>query len=164
MQGNAAVKLEPAKIPATTTEVATGKFVKIAVKGMPKKKTGQYRGKGTIAVTPTGIMISGSHVYTMGQRWAFGLALWIGILILTGGKFAPGFLLIYLAVEYQWLTKGNQTISFNRIKAFKSVPEKNLVAIHFIGTPWETPLVLKSDDWQSVYDALVARVPRARIE
>jgi hypothetical protein len=161
MQSNA-VRVESATIPAPTPEVASGKFVKVAVKGMPKM--GQYRGKGTIAVTPTGIIISGSHVYTMGQRWAFGLALWIGILILTGGKFAPGFVLIYLAVEYQWLKKGNQTISLNRIRAVKAVPEKNLIAIQFIGTPWETPIVLKSKDWQPVYDALVAQVPRARID
>jgi hypothetical protein len=161
MQSNA-VRLEPATIPAASMEVASGKFVKVAVKGMPK--AGQYRGKGTIAVTASGITISGSHVYTLGQRWLFGLALWVGILILTEGRFAPGFVLIYLAVEYQWLKKSNQSVSLNRIKAFKSVPEKNLIAIQFIGTPWETPLVLKSDDWRSVYDALVSRVPRARIE
>lgn len=161
MQSNA-VRVETAPVPAPVTAVVSGKFVKIKVRGM--EKFGQYRGKGSLKVTPTGLSITGSHVYTMGQRWLFGLALWIGILVLTEGRFAPGFILIYLAVEYQWLKKGDKSVSFNRIKAFKSVPEKKLIAIQFIGEPWETPLVMKSDEWQTIYGALEARVPRARID
>jgi hypothetical protein len=153
----------PARPPITVnTNNVTGKFVKVVVKGM--QKAGQYRGKGKLQITPAGLAITGSHVYTLGQRWLFGMALWIGGLLLTAGRFAPGFLVIYLVVEYQWLKNGNQRVSFNRIKAYTAVPEKNLVAIHFIGTEFETPVVMKSEKWRTIYEALESHVPRARRE
>jgi hypothetical protein len=146
---------------SATTGVILGKFVKVFVAGT--RKAGQYRGAGNLQVTPDGLKITGDHVYTLGQRWLFGIGLSLAVILLTLGRFAPGILIVYGVVEYGWLKKGNQTIPFDRIEAFKSVAKKKLIAIQFTGTPWETPLVLKSEQWRLVYDALVSRVPRARI-
>ena len=140
---------------------ASGKFVKIFVPGM--KKHGQYRGDGGIDVTSEGVVLTGKHVYSLGQRWLFGAGVAIGTLIATAGMFGPGILLMYPVVEYLWLKKGDQTIPFDRIEAYNAVPERNLVAIQFRGTPWESPAVLRSDQWRSVYDALWAHVPHARV-
>lgn len=144
-----------------TTGVILGKFVKVFVAGT--KKAGQYRGEGNLQITAAGLKITGHHVYTLGQRWLFGLGIVLVVALLTSGRFAPGFLLVYAVVEYAWLTKGDQIVPFDRIEAFKSVAKKKLIAIQFAGTPWESPLVLKSDQWRLVYDALASRIPRARI-
>lgn len=146
---------------AAKSSVAIGKFVKVFVHGT--RKAGQYRGQGNLRVTANGLVITGNHVYTMGQRWLFGIGLTLAVALLTLGTLAPGILLVYAVVEYFWLKNGNQTIPFDRIEAFKSVAKKKLIAIQFTGTPWETPLVLKSDQWQLVYDALTSRIPRARL-
>ena len=138
-----------------------GKFVKVFVKGT--EKAGQYRGVGNLRVTGAGLVITGNHVYTMGQRWLFGIGLSLAVALLTLGAFAPGILLIYPVVEYLWLKNGDQTIPFDRIKAFKSVAKKKLIAIQFTGTAWETPVVLQSDHWQLVYDALASKIPRAQL-
>lgn len=144
-----------------TTGVILGKFVKVLVAGT--RKAGQYRGEGNLQVTAAGLKITGHHVYTLGQRWLFGTGLAIGTYVVTLGRFRLGILLVYLVVEYAWLKKGHQTIAFDRIEAFKSVAKKKLIAIQFTGTEWESPLVLKSDQWRLVYDALASRIPRARI-
>lgn len=146
---------------AATTGVVLGRFVKVQVPGT--RKHGQYRGEGNVQVTETGLKITGNHVYTLGQRWLFGIALSLGVMLVTLGTFLPGILLVYPVVEYLWLKKGDQTIPFDRIEAFKSVAKKELVAIQFKGTQWETPVVLKSEQWRLLYDALSSRVPRARI-
>ena len=146
---------------AATTGVILGKFVKVWVAGT--RKAGQYRGEGNLQITAAGLKITGHHVYTLGQRWAFGLGIVLAGALLTAGRFAPGFLIVYAVVEFAWLKKGDQTISFDRIEAFKSVAKKKLIAIQFTGTPWESPLVLKSDQWRLLDAALASRVPRARI-
>ena len=140
---------------------AGGKFVKQLVRGM--RKHGQYRGNGSLEVTPSGIQIIGKHVYSLGQRWTFGLIVAIGVFVLTFGTLAPGILLIYPVVEYLWLKKGNQLVAFDRVIAYHAVPEKQLIAIQFSGTPWEAPAVLQTPDWQAVYDALWSHVPQARV-
>jgi hypothetical protein len=136
---------------------AAGKFVKVRVSGMPKH--GQYRGAGSLAVSPTGLGISGKHVYSLGQRWVFGLAIALGTLVVTLGTFAPGILLVYPIVEYAWLKQGNQSVPFDRIVAFRWVREKQLLAVSFRGTPWESPCVLRSPDGEAVFNALAARLP-----
>jgi hypothetical protein len=138
-----------------------GKFVKEFVRGM--KKHGQYRGEGAIEITEAGIALTGKHVFSVGQRWLFGLAVAIGITIATLGTLAPGILLMYPVVEYLWLKRGNQLITFDRVEAYNAVPEKNLIAIQFNGTRWEAPAVMKSTEWQSIYDALWSHVPTARV-
>ena len=138
-----------------------GKFVKQFVRGM--RKHGQYRGDGFLSVTPGGLAITGKHVYSLGQRWLFGLALAIGVLVLTFGMFAPGLLLIYPVVEYVWLRKGDQVVPYSRIEAYNAVPEKNLIAIQFHGTPWEAPVVMRTPDWREIYDALYSHVSHARV-
>src|SRR5205809_125672 len=102
---------------------ASGKFVKVFVRGM--RKHGQYRGDGGIDVTDTGVELRGRHVYSLGQRWGFGLGVAVGILILTFGTFAPGILLMYPVVEYLWLKKGDQVVPFDRIEGYNAVPEKS---------------------------------------
>jgi hypothetical protein len=144
-----------------TTGVILGKFVKVLVAGT--RKAGQYRGQGNLQVTSAGLKITGRHVYTMGQRWLFGIGLVIGTYVVTAGILRLGWLLVYLVVEYAWLKKGHQTIPFDRIEAFKSVAKKKLIAIQFIGTEWESPLVLKSDQWRLLDAALASRIPRARL-
>lgn len=150
------------RIAATLPGTASGRFVKKLVHGM--RKHGQYRGDGAISVSDHGMAISGRHVYSLGQRWLFGIALAIGLLIVTLGTFMPGILLLYPVVEYLWLKKGDQLITFDRIEAFHAVPEKNLIAIQFRGTPWEAPAVLRTPEWKVIYDALYARVSHARVQ
>ncbi len=140
---------------------AGGKFVKKLVPGM--RKHGQYRGDGSLEITQMGVQIVGKHVYTLGQRWAFGLLLAVGVAVLTLGTFAPGVLLVYPVVEYLWLKKGDQLVPFSRVESYNAIPEKELVAIQFTGTPWEAPVVLRSKEWRLIYDALWAHVPQARV-
>ena len=149
------------RIAPTLPGTASGTFVKKRVRGM--RKHGQYRGIGAISVSQHGIGISGRHVYSLGQRWLFGGGLAIGILILTAGMFAPGILLLYPVVEYLWLKKGDQLVTFDRVEAYNTVPEESLIAIEFRGTPWETPVVLKTPEWQVIYDALSTYVKHARV-
>jgi hypothetical protein len=144
---------------AATTGAVLGKFVKVQVPGT--RKYGQYRGEGNLQVNATGLVITGSHVYPLGLRWLVGIAVAIAVYLLTLGTLMPGILLMYPLVEYLWLKKGNQTIPFHRIEAFKSVAKKELIAIQFKGARWETPVVLKSEQWRVVYDALLSRIPRA---
>jgi hypothetical protein len=143
------------------TGTASGKFVKKLVRGM--KKHGQYRGAGAVEVTPAGVAITGRHVYSLGQRWLFGIAIAIGTIVVTLGTFAPGILLVYPIVEYVWLKKGDQIVAFDRIEAYNAVPDQSLIAIQFTGTSWEAPVVLKTDQWRVIYDALWAYVPHARV-
>jgi hypothetical protein len=145
----------------SATASGSGKFVKVLVIGM--KKHGQYRGNGRIDITDAGVMIRGKHVYSLGQRWLFGLVVAIGIVIVTLGTFAPGILLMYPVVEYLWLKKGDQTIGFERIEAYNAVPARQLIAIEFRGTRWESPAVLQTDAWNTIYDALWRHVPQARV-
>jgi hypothetical protein len=154
--------LQTSCLSPTRTRALSGKFVKIVVEGTPK--AGQYRGQGKLEVTPSGLVVTGAHVYSLGQRWLFAIGITVLIAVLTAGTFAPGILLLYGVVEYLWLKKGNQTIPFNRIQAYKTVPKKKLIAIQFKGTPWETPIVMKSEHWRVLYDALVSHIPRAKID
>lgn len=140
---------------------ASGKFVKVLVNGM--RKHGQYRGPGVLEVLDGGVMITGKHVYSLGQRWLFGLTIAIGILIVTFGMFAPGILLMYPVVEYLWLKKGDQLVPFDRIEAYNADAAKQLIAIQFRGTPWEAPVVMRTPDWKAIYDALWPHVGRARV-
>lgn len=140
---------------------AGGRFVKKLVPGM--RKHGQYRGDGSLEVTASGIKIVGKHVYSLGQRWGFGLVLAVGVTVLTLGTLGPAIPLVYLVVEYLWLAKSDQLVTFDRVKAYNAIPEKQLIAIEFVGTPWETPVVLRTPDWQAIYDALWAHVPRALV-
>jgi len=140
---------------------ATGKFVKVFVKGM--KKHGQYRGVGSLQVTDTGIAVTGKHVYSLGARWLFAIAIALACLILTAGALAPGILLLYPIVEYLWLAKGDQTIPFDRVVAYSAHPAKTIVAVEFEGTPWESPIVLKTPEWESVYNSLSQHIPEKRV-
>jgi hypothetical protein len=141
--------------------IANGSFVKVRVNGM--RKHGQYRGAGSIEVLDSGVALTGKHVFSLGQRWLFGILLSVGIVILTAGMFAPGIILLYPVVEYVWLKRGDQIVTFDRVEAYNAVPEKNVIAIQFKGTPWEAPAVMRTPDWQSVYDALWQHVPLARV-
>jgi hypothetical protein len=138
-----------------------GKFVKELVRGM--RKHGQYRGNGSIEITEAGVIFTGKHVFSLGQRWIFGLAVAIGVTIATLGTLAPGILLMYPVVEYLWLKRGDQLVTYDRVEAYNAIPEKQLIAIQFTGTRWEAPAVMKTADWQSVYDGLWAHVPAARV-
>jgi hypothetical protein len=140
---------------------ATGKFVKELVIGM--RKHGQYRGEGCIQVSPSGVAITGKHVYSLGQRWLFGILVGVVVAVGTLGTVAPGVLLLYPVVEYLWLKKGDQLVTFDRIEAYNAVPQSNLIAIQFTGTRWESPAVLRTPEWRAIYDALWAFVPHARV-
>ena len=143
------------------TAAARGKFVKEFVRGM--RKHGQYRGPGEIRVTEHGVEISGKHVYSLGQRWLFGVAVAIATVIVTLGTFAPGIILMYPVVEYLWLKKGDQLVTFDRIESYNAVPDKNLIAIQFRGTLWEAPVVLRTAEWRVIYDALWPKVGQVRV-
>ena len=135
-----------------------GKFVKARIK--PLCRYGQYRGKGSITIDEDGMTISGKHVYTMGQRWGFGLLLFFGLLILTLGTFAPGFLIIYLIVEFAWLKKEDARVSFGEVRAVASNPKRQYVAIEFGGNKCTTPVVLMTPQWQEIQALLELKRPQ----
>jgi hypothetical protein len=132
--------------------VAEGRFLKKRVK--PIKQYGQYRGNGRLEVNETGLNIIGKHVYSLGARWGFGLALVVAILVLTFGTFAPGILLIYPIVEYWWLKKEDLAIPLSAITDLATDDSKQLVAVSFEGHPWCSPVVLKSPNWKVMADKI----------
>lgn len=136
-----------------------GKFMKARIK--PLNGYGQYRGTGSLTIDDTGMTISGKHVYTLGQRWGFGLLLFFGVLILTLGIFAPGVLLIYPIVEYAWLKKEDIRVNFGQIRKVAVNPKKQHVAIEFEGNKYTTPVVLMTPKWQEIQSLLEAKKPPA---
>ena len=132
--------------------VAEGRFAKKRVK--PLKQYGQYRGAGRLEVNDAGLQIVGKHVYSLGARWGFGLALFFALLIVTAGTFAPGILLIYPIVEYWWLKKESLVVPFSAITGLATDDSKQLVAVTFEGHPHCSPVVLKTPNWQSIADTI----------
>src|SRR5689334_7505587 len=100
--------------------IASGSFVKERVRGM--RKHGQYRGAGTIEVLDSGVALTGKHVFSLGQRWLFGILISVGLVIATAGMFAPGIIFLYPIVEYVWLKRGEQIVPFDRVEAYNAVP------------------------------------------
>jgi hypothetical protein len=149
---------EPAQQPRITntkaepTVIVQGRFRKARVR--PLKKYGQYRGRGQLEVGPNVVTIRGKHVYSLGARWGLGLTLFFGSLILTMGAFAPGFILIYLIVEYWWLKKEDRTVLFSSITGVALDATRQLLAIEFLTYDGGSAVVLKSPEASTTFQAL----------
>ena len=136
-----------------------GKFVKVRFKTIGGY--GQYRGQGSIIIDSDGITICGKHVYTLGQRWGFGLLLFFGILLITLGTFAPGILIIYPIVEYVWLKKEDIRVPFDQRRKVAANPKKQQVAIAFEGKKYTTPIVLITPKWMELQTILKEKLSGA---
>ncbi len=136
------------------SEPVTGKFRKVRVD--PIKRIGQYRGKGSLQLTPEGLKISGRHVMTMGARWGIGLGLFFGTLILSmaltegNGYCAPGFIPIYFLVEYFLLKREELLVPYSKITAIGGDAKHTLVGIEFEGEPNCSPVVFSTPQWKAL--------------
>ena len=114
---------------------------------------GQWRSNGTLTFTPEGITISGKHVKTLGTRWGIGLAISLGVLILTAGAFAPGILLIYPLVEYGILDSETLQVPWDQVKKW-SVKGQN-AGLDIGSVRFKAPVVFVTPDLEKVKGALV---------
>jgi len=120
----------------------------------PIRRYGLYRGKGVLHIGPEGIAVSGKHVYSVAARWGIALLAFVGILVLTGGMFAPGFIPLYLGVEYGILKKQNIFVPFAGLRGYAVNPRKRLVSIEFWGQEGCSPVVMYCHAWPDVARAL----------
>jgi hypothetical protein len=137
--------------------VAQGKFRKARVK--PMEGYGHYRGQGFIEVYEDGLQICGRHVHSLGFRWGWGLAIFVGMLVITVGAFAPGFIPLYLIMEYVWLKREETFVPFSGISSYAADSKRDLIAIDFLGDPWCCPAVLRTQNWKDLLDVLRQKVP-----
>ncbi|MBN1551154.1 hypothetical protein JW979_06780 [bacterium] len=146
------------------------KFMKIFYGRFRKKKLrplrdyGNYRGSGSITFTDKGIHIKGRHVMSIQARWRIGLAMFFGSLIVTCGMFAPGFILIYLIMEYLWLKRKETVVSYINIINYVAKPKKYLVGIDYHAPKWCTPAVFKSARWSEILETLREKIPQRDAE
>ena len=134
-----------------------GKYRKVRIK--PLKDYGNYRGEGKIEFTDDGLRISGRHVMSLGARWGIGLAIFFGLLIVTAGAFAPGFIHIYLIMEYVWLKREDTIVPYSNVIRYVADSKKCLVGIDYHGPQWCKPVVLKSDKWSEILAKLREIMP-----
>ena len=134
-----------------------GKFRKVRVK--PVKEYGRYRGQGYIEVSEDSLRICGRHVHSIGFRWGWGLVIFFGMLIITMGAFAPGFIPLYLIMEYVWLKKEDTVVPFSDINSYMADSKRHSIAIDFRGDRWCRPVVLRTEDWQDLLTILRQKVP-----
>lgn len=147
------------QVPAPSALHVTGKFRKLRIE--PLRRVGQYRGEGALTFGNDGFRVSGRHVLSMDVRWGIGLSLFVGILIVTGGLFAPGWIPLYLLVEYVWLTREDLSVRFDDVQGFAADARRELIAIAFAGSSWCSPVVLKTPHWRQAFELLQARAPAA---
>jgi len=134
-----------------------GKYRKVRIK--PFKGYGNYRGEGRIEFTNDSLQICGRHVMSLGARWGIGLAIFFGSLIVTVGFFAPGFIIIYLIMEYVWLKREDTVVPYSDVINYVVNPKKCLVGIDYHGPQWCKPVVLKSDQWSEILSKLREIIP-----
>jgi len=139
--------------------IGEGKFVKKRLK--PIRRYGQFRGEGRIVLSDAGIRIQGKHVFSLGARWAFGLVIWVVVVVLSAGTLIPGILLMYPIVEYWWLRKETLSFPYSSVKEVVVDEARQLVALDFQGSRWCTPAVLRSPDWQALVQGLRSNLPSA---
>jgi hypothetical protein len=132
---------------------ATGSFRKARVK--PIKHYGVYRGTGRIRFSLAGLQISGRRTRSLGTRWAIGLGLFLGSLILSGGRLALSFIPIYLLVEYVFLEPGDVFVRWSSVRTFSGDQKKGLVAIQIdCSDDRRDVVVLKTDSAGAALDLL----------
>lgn len=119
---------------------------------------GMYLWNHTRTNEADGITICGRQVYTLDQRWGFGLLLSFGILVLTLGTFAPGVLIIYPIVEYAWLKKEELRVPFGKIRKVAEDSQKQRIAIEFEGNKYTTPIVIMTPRWHELQAILKKKV------
>jgi len=136
--------------------VAEGRFKKRLVPSI--KQYGRYRGAGRLEVLDASLRVVGRHVYSLGTRLWVGAAFAVGLPLLSDGRFAIGWLLIYPLVEYWWLQRGTLDIPFSMIAAVGTEEDETIVAVCFAGHPGCSPIVLESPDWKPFAEALKAQI------
>lgn len=113
---------------------------------------GQWRSQGTLTFTADGITVSGKHVKTLGTRWGIGIAISLGILILTLGAFAPGILLIYPLVEYVILDSETLQVPWDQVQKWSINGQNAGIAIGQV--PFKAPVVFVTMELEKVKEAL----------
>jgi len=169
------VKYMDAKSPETPgsesqeiqVQPVSGKFRK--VKMDPITLTGRYRGRGSLQLTPEGLQVSGKHVFSLGARWAIGLGIFFGSLILsiaaTGGAgyCAPGFIPIYFLMEYFLLKRENILVPYSDITQLVVASQSSLIGIDFKGNPQTSPVFIETSAWNSLLTAIQQKTPSVRV-
>lgn len=107
--------------------VVSGRFRKARVK--PIIGYGAYRGAGVLRVSARGIEVQGRLVRPLVFRLTVGAVLFAVPLVLTAGRFALGFIPVYLALEYLWLERGDIFLPWSSVSRFASDRRRLLVSI-----------------------------------
>jgi len=169
------VKYMDAKSPETPgsesqkiqVQPVSGKFRK--VKMDPITLTGRYRGNGSLQLTPEGLQVSGRHVFSLGTRWAIGLGIFFGSLILsiaaTGGAgyCAPGFIPIYFLMEYFLLKREDILVPYSDITQLAVAGQSSLIGIDFKGHSQASPVFMETSAWNSLLTAIQQKIPSVRV-
>ena len=158
------VPVDPSMItaPAARTVVVSGRFRKERVK--PIKRYGAYRGDGDLWVEDAGLRVRGRHVRTLGARWLIGLGIFVVCAVVTRGLLAPGFIPLYFLMEYGLLLDGARFIPWDDVVGFAASERKGLVSIATNDQHHLQPLVLRTEHWAALRDALRAHVPHAEVD
>lgn len=141
----------------------TGRFRKARVK--PLKKYGTYRGAGTITAHPVeGLTIEGRRVKPAVTRVLLGLAIIAGTLVLSGGKFAVGFIPVYVFMEYVWLDRANARIPWSSVETYADSARSKLIAFRVAGwEPGRDTVVFRSDAYSSLVSVFDSAVGQNRV-
>ena len=145
----------------------TVKFRKIKMDSI--NLTGRYRGTGSLQLMSEGLRISGKHVFSLGARWAIGLGIFIGSLILsiaaTGGAgyCAPGFIPIYFLMEYFILKREDILIPYSDITQLAVASQSTLIGIDFKGNPQTSPVFMETPAWNSLQAAIQRKIPSVSV-
>lgn len=151
------------KPPEIQSRQVSGKFRK--VKMDPIAITGRYRGNGNLQLKPEGLQINGRHVFSLGVRWAIGLGIFFGSLILsiavTGGAgyCAPGFIPIYFLVEYFILKREDILVPYSEITHVSVDSQNSLIGLDFKGNPQCSPVFLNTAEWSALSAGLQRKLP-----
>lgn len=138
--------------------VVSGRFRKARVK--PIVEYGAYRGTGHLRVSSRGIEVHGRHVRTLAFRLIVGIALFGVPLVVTMGKFALGFIPIYLVLEYVLLEDGDNFLPWSAISRFTTDRRRLLVSIQSDGAgKYQDTIVLRTDAMDALLGVLRSYAP-----
>jgi DNA-directed RNA polymerase subunit RPC12/RpoP len=124
----------------------------------------KFRGEGRIDVEKHSLRVVGRRVYPLPIRLAFCLTVCVLLplasAVITSFAVVPGFLLLYLLVEFIWLKRENVLIAFTDIVELETNPARRLVAIGLRNNKVLDPLAFTSTDWRRIADLLTSQLLR----
>jgi len=168
------VCLEAERCRPTNQILLGGKFVKRRLRGLSKH--GQWRGRGSISVSPDEVTVKGAHVASLRYR----ILLWLLILFLIevpllaqqanrGGSSAHAGLLAFLVAyryvlaygfglsvlptyllgEYLLLDKSTRTIPWASVSRVVFDSDNEYVGMEFAVGDWLNSVVMRTKDWET---------------